>query len=82
MASNMDAFDKRYATVRHADDVRNNLIEDLLKEVKGLRKTMDRNPFVLVLLDGNCMNVCMFQPITLPCTSTVFITSGPVAKPC
>ena len=54
---NMDTLRKRYAEAKQADDARNTLLDDLLQKVDDLQKTMDRNAFVMVLIDGDCMNV-------------------------
>lgn len=43
--------------MQEADTARTRLIEDLLNKVDDLEKTMDRNAFVLVLIDGDGMNV-------------------------
>jgi len=53
----MDALRKRYAETKHADAARNTLLDDLFQKVDDMQKTMDRNAFVLVLIDGDCMNV-------------------------
>lgn len=58
ISANMDPFRERHATAKQADDARNNLIEDLLQKVDDMQKVMDRNAFVMVLIDGDCMNVC------------------------
>ena len=55
----MDDFRKRYIEAKHADDARNALIECLLQNVDDMQKTMDRNAFVMVLIDGDCMNVSL-----------------------
>ena len=63
----MDVLRQRYAEAQQADDARNTLIEDLLQKVDDMQKTMDRNAFVMVLIDGDSMNVSTallkFQPI-------------------
>lgn len=53
----MDWFRRRYLEAKQADDARNTLIEDLLQKVDDMQKTMERNAFVLVLIDGDNMNV-------------------------
>jgi hypothetical protein len=53
----MDVLRQRYAEAKQADDARNTLIEDLLQKVDDMQKTMDRNAFVMVLIDGDSMNV-------------------------
>lgn len=53
----MNNFRKRYVESKQADEARNVLIEDLLQKVDDMQKTMDRNAFVMVLIDGDCMNV-------------------------
>lgn len=57
----MDSFRRRYASVRDAerevDDTRSALIADLLQKVDDMQKTMERNAFVIVLIDGDNMNV-------------------------
>lgn len=55
--SEYNSFRRRYAEVRAADDARNALIVDLLQQVDDMQKTMERNAFVLVLIDGDNMNV-------------------------
>lgn len=52
----MDRLRQRHAQAKQADEARNSLIEDLLQKVADMQKTMDRNAFVLVLIDGDCMN--------------------------
>lgn len=42
---------------REIDDARDALIADLLQKVDDMRKTMERNAFVMVLIDGDNMNV-------------------------
>lgn len=54
---NMDTLRKRYAEAKQADDARNTLLDDLLQKVDDMQKTMDRNAFVMVFIDGDCMNV-------------------------
>lgn len=54
---NMDTLRKRYTEAKQADEARNTLLDDLLQKVDDLQKTMDRNAFVMVLIDGDCMNV-------------------------
>lgn len=56
----MDTFRLRRAEVRQADDARNALIDDLLRELNNLQKIMDRNAFVLVLIDGDSLQVSSF----------------------
>lgn len=53
----MADFRRRLQDVQEADIVKNKLIEDLLNKVDDMEKTMDRNAFVLVLIDGDGMNV-------------------------
>ena len=53
----MEFYRKRYLEAKQADDARNTLIEDLLQKVDDMQKTMERNAFVLVLIDGDNMNV-------------------------
>lgn len=57
----MASFRGRFEEVQVADAARTKLIEDLLTKVDDMEKTMDRNAFVLVLIDGDGMNVRMFQ---------------------
>ena len=59
-----DMLRKRRAEVHQADDARNSLLDDLLQKVDDMQKTMDRNAFVMVLIDGDCMTVCV--PPSLP----------------
>lgn len=66
----MDAYHKRFAEARLADDVRNKLIEDLLRKVDDMQKTMDRNTFSLVLIDGDGMNVSSLPLLDLSPVST------------
>ena len=54
---NIDALRKRYIEAKQADDARNTLIEALFQKVGDMQKTMDRNAFIMVLIDGDCMNV-------------------------
>ena len=53
----MEGLRGRYVEAQQADQARNGLIEDLLQRVADLQKQMDRHGFVLVLIDGDCMNV-------------------------
>lgn len=53
----MEGLRRRYVDAQEADQARNSLIEDLLQRVGDLQKQMDRHGFVLVLIDGDCMNV-------------------------
>ena len=53
----MDTLRKRYAETKQADDARNTLLDDLLQKVDDMQKTMDRNAFIMVLIDGDSMNV-------------------------
>lgn len=53
----MNELRQRYDAVKLADNARNALLEDLLRKVDSQQKTMDRNAFALVLIDGDCMNV-------------------------
>lgn len=53
----MDALRTRYAEAKQADVARNTLLDDLFQKVDDMQKTMDRNAFVMVLIDGDCMNV-------------------------
>lgn len=53
----MASFRARFEEVKGADAARTKLIEDLIGKVDDLEKTMDRNAFVLVLIDGDGMNV-------------------------
>ena len=48
---------RRRAEVQQAEDARNTLLDDLLQKVDDMQKTMDRNAFVMVLIDGDCMTV-------------------------
>ncbi|KAK5957286.1 hypothetical protein OHC33_001658 [Knufia fluminis] len=54
--ANMDALRTRYAEAKQADVARNTLLDDLFQKVDDMQKTMDRNAFVMVLIDGDCMN--------------------------
>jgi hypothetical protein len=54
---NMDMLRKRYAEAKQANDARDTLLDDLLQKVDDMQKTMDRNAFIMVLIDGDCMNV-------------------------
>lgn len=58
----LEELRQRYAAARDAEELRNRLIEDLLQRMSDMQKTMDRNAFVLVLIDGDCMIVSF-----LPC---------------
>jgi hypothetical protein len=55
---NMDMLRKRYAEAKQANDARDTLLDDLLQTVDDMQKTMDRNAFIMVLIDGDSMNVC------------------------
>jgi hypothetical protein len=72
---NMDVLRQRHAEAKHADDARNNLIEDLLEKVDDMQRTMDRNAFVIVLIDGDCMNV-LAAFLTNPFNITPMPSSG------
>lgn len=65
--ASMDRLRQRHAQAKQADEARNSLIEDLLQKVADMQKTMDRNAFVLVLIDGDCMNVRIRLPRLDPC---------------
>jgi hypothetical protein len=54
---NLDELRRRHAESKQAEDARNTLLEDLLQLVDDMQKQMDRNAFVMVLIDGDCMNV-------------------------
>ena len=56
----MDALRQKHTLVKQADDERNLFIEELLLKIDGMQKKIDRSSFVLVLIDGDCMNVCYF----------------------
>ncbi len=64
--ANMDALSKRYADAKLADTARNTLLDDLFQKVVDMQKVMDRNAFVIVLIDGDCMNV----RTTAPCSNS------------
>lgn len=64
--ANMDRFRQQYAAAKNADDNRNALIEELLQTVGNLEKTMERNAFILVLIDGDNMNVSTVLSFELP----------------
>jgi len=51
------ALAKRYADAKQAEVDRNTLLDELFQKVDDMQKTMDRNAFVMVLIDGDCMNV-------------------------
>ena len=51
------ALRQRYAEMKQADAARNALLDDLFQRVDDMRKTMERNAFIMVLIDGDCMNV-------------------------
>ena len=53
----MDDFRLRYVQIKQSDNIRNGLIEDLLKSLDETRKASDRDNFVLVLLNGNSIQV-------------------------
>jgi hypothetical protein len=53
----MDILRKRYAEAKQANDARDTLLDDLLQKVDDMQKTMDRNAFIMVLIDGDCMYV-------------------------
>ncbi|KAJ9606162.1 hypothetical protein H2200_009123 [Cladophialophora chaetospira] len=50
----MDALYKRLTEVRAADHKRDALLDDLFRKMDDMQKTMDRNAFTLVLIDGDC----------------------------
>ena len=52
----IETLRQRRAEIKQADDVRNNLLDELLRKVDDMQKTMDRNAFVMVLIDGDCMD--------------------------
>lgn len=54
----MDSLRKRLIEVKDADQSRNALLDDLFQMVDDMQKTMDRNAFVMVLIDGDCTLVC------------------------
>lgn len=54
---NMDMIRKRCAEAKQANDACDTLLDDLLQKVDDMQKTMDRNAFILVLIDGDGMNV-------------------------
>jgi hypothetical protein len=54
---NLDELRRRHAESKQAEDARNALLEDLLQTVDDMQKQMDRNAFVMVLIDGDSMNV-------------------------
>ena len=60
----MDALRKRRAEVKQADDARNTLLDDLLQKVDDMKKQMERNSFIMVLIDGDCMNVSLLKVLT------------------
>ena len=43
--------------LKRIDESRNELIDDLLRQLNDVQKTMDSNAFVMVLIDGDSMNV-------------------------
>jgi hypothetical protein len=53
----MDVLRKRIMEVRRADEARKSLFDDLVQKLDDMQKTMDRNAFVMVLIDGDCMLV-------------------------
>jgi len=60
----MDALRKRYTEVKLADVARNTLLDDMFQKVNDMQKSMDRSAFVMVLIDGDCMNVCTVYSAT------------------
>jgi len=72
----MRALSRRYAEVKQAEVDRNNLLDELFQKVDDMQKTMDRNAFIMVLIDGDCMNVrsaLQFSHIEQPLSSTVYL---------
>jgi len=55
--ANTDLLRMRYVEAKQADLARSTLLDDLFQKVDDMQKTMDRNAFVMVLADGDCMNV-------------------------
>ena len=53
----IDEFRRRCVEAKQADNDRNTLLDDLLQQVDDMQKTVDRNAFIMVLIDGDCMNV-------------------------
>ncbi|EXJ70670.1 uncharacterized protein A1O5_05660 [Cladophialophora psammophila CBS 110553] len=51
----MDILRKQYMELKKADEARNNLIETLFRKIDNMQKTMDRNAFIMVLIDGDNM---------------------------
>ncbi|KIW22014.1 uncharacterized protein PV07_12588 [Cladophialophora immunda] len=51
----MDVLRRRIIDVRRADHARNSLFDDLVQKLDDMQKTMDRNAFIMVLIDGDCM---------------------------
>ena len=52
--SEMDDLHRRLTEVRAADHTRNTLLDDLFRKLDDMQKTMDRNAFIMVLIDGDC----------------------------
>jgi hypothetical protein len=50
----MDDLRRRFIEVRQADHTRKNLLDDLFQKSDDMQKTMDRNAFIMVLIDGDC----------------------------
>lgn len=53
-ALEMDDLEKSLIEVRRGDHVRNTLLDDLFRKLDDMQKTMDRNAFTMVLIDGDC----------------------------
>lgn len=57
----MADFRRRFAEVQDADTARTRLIEDLITKIHDMEKMQERDSFVLVLIDGDGMNVSILQ---------------------
>lgn len=56
---NLVELRKRHAKAKQAEYARSALLDDLLQTVDDMQKQMDRNAFIMVLIDGDCMKVSL-----------------------
>ena len=67
----MDGLRSRLIQVRAAETQRNTLLDDLFRKLDDMQKTMDRNAFTMVLIDGDCTLV------RIPSTPTLLSPAWP-----
>lgn len=68
----MDAFRRRYTEVAKANKDRDNLLNDLLQALDDVHKAIESNAFVLVLIDGNSLQVCSMNGL---CSRALIVRS-------